>query len=539
MNETTTPLQTPAEEVATPPESDAQDRTQAQLLIELAKAADLFHTEEKRAYADIPVDGHRRTYSLDKDAFSLWLQRIFYNQTGRPPGSQALQEALATLKAMALFDGARREVYLRVAGYKDRIYVDLGDDDSRAVEIHMEGWDLIKEPPVRFHRTNGMLALPEPAPGGSLDLLRRHVRAREKDFVLLLAYLVQALRPQGPYPVLTLVGEQGTGKSTASRFIRALIDPHSMPIRAQTKSEHDLVIAADNSWLLAFDNLSGVRPWLSDALCRLATGGGFSTRTLYTSRDEELFFALRPIMLNGIEDLATRPDLADRALAIQLETIPESERKTEAELKAAFEQDRPRILGALYSAVSQALAGLDAVKLGALPRMADFAQWAVAAEAAFPVPAGSFLSAYQASREEAQQAALESDAVAVAIRRMLEETNTWTGTTEELRRDLRKYLDTPLVLPRDYPRSSQAMAGRLRRIVPVLRTVGIEREDLPRSAGKRPLRLVNTKATTSDTSSSSSSLPTPQEEALGHDDLAEDVTSASSEPQEDCHETAA
>lgn len=212
------------------------------------------------------------------------------------------------------------------------------------------------------------------AAGGSLDLLRKHIRLIDDgSFSLLLAYLVQALRPEGPYPALALVGEQGTGKSTVCRIIRALIDPSVVPIRTQPRSEQDLVIAAEGSWVLAFDNLSGVKPWLSDALCRLATGGGFGTRTLYSDREEELFFALRPVLLNGIEDLVTRPDLADRAIALRLEPIPPPERRTEKELWAEFERDHALILGALCAAVTIALAAIDEVLVLSLPRMANFA----------------------------------------------------------------------------------------------------------------------------------------------------------------------
>ena len=100
----------------------------------------------------------------------------------------------------------------------------------------------------------------------------------------------------------------------------------------------------------AFDNVSALQPWLSDALCRLATGGGFGTRRLRTDQDEVLFDGARPIILNGIEDVVTRPDLADRAMFLTLEPIPEERRRPEAEFWAAFEAERPDILGALLDA---------------------------------------------------------------------------------------------------------------------------------------------------------------------------------------------
>ena len=127
----------------------------------------------------------------------------------------------------------------------------------------------------------------------------------------MLAWLIQALRPQGPYPVLILQGEQGSAKTTIERMLRALVDPSTAPLRTTPRNEHDLYIAATNTWVLAFDNISNLQPWLSDALCRLSTGGGFTTRTLYENREQELFDAMRPVILNGISDVATRPDLFD------------------------------------------------------------------------------------------------------------------------------------------------------------------------------------------------------------------------------------
>ncbi len=129
--------------------------------------------------------------------------------------------------------------------------------------------------------------------------------------------------------MLVLHGEQGSAKSTLVRILRALIDPNTAALRAAPRDERDLVIAARNSWCLALDNLSHLPDWLSDALCRLATGSGFATRELYTDAEETIFAAQRPIVLNGIEELATRGDLLDRALLLYLPAIPEAQRHDE------------------------------------------------------------------------------------------------------------------------------------------------------------------------------------------------------------------
>src|SRR5262249_36836984 len=190
------------------------------------------------------------------------------------------------------------------------------------------------------------------------------------------------LLPKGPFPVLCLHGEQGCGKSTLARLLRLLIDPNAAALRSEPRDPRDLIIAASNSWVVSFDNLSHLKHWLSDALCRLATGGGFSTRELYTDADEILFDAMGPAVLNGIEDLATRGDLLKRSIILTLETISDSQRRTEGDFWREFEVARPRILGALFDVVAAGLKALPTVKLTSLPRMADFARWVRACEPA-------------------------------------------------------------------------------------------------------------------------------------------------------------
>src|SRR5262245_38754661 len=160
------------------------------------------------------------------------------------------------------------------------------------------------------------------------------------------------------------------------------------------------MIAANNGHLLAFDNLSGLPLWLSDALCRIASGGSFAVRRLYTDDEEVLFKAARPILLNGIEDVIGRPDLADRAISLSLGPIGEEQRRAETELWGAFERARPVILGALLDAIVQGLRVVDSAHVSGLPRMADFELWARACETAL-WPAGAFTRAYAANRRTA------------------------------------------------------------------------------------------------------------------------------------------
>jgi hypothetical protein len=177
-------------------------------------------------------------------------------------------------------------------------------------------------------------------------------------------------------------------------------------------------------------NLSGIPDWIANTLCRLATGGGFAARQLYTDDDETLVDAARPIIINGIEDIVTRGDLADRALFQLLDPIPEESRKPESEIWAAFRQEQPKIFGALLDAVSCGLRMLAQTKLSRLPRMADFALWATACEMVWP--AGTFITAYQGNRDEAVAATVDASTVGSAVRDFLITRTEWTGTATDL-----------------------------------------------------------------------------------------------------------
>jgi hypothetical protein len=295
-------------------EAGGRGPTQADILIDLAQSAELFHTPDGTGFADLDINGHRETWPIRAKGFRRWLARSFFGATGGAPSSEALQSALNVIEAKAHFDAPERVVHMRVGGLDGRLYLDLGDETWRAVEIDATGWRVIDNPPVRFRRTAGMQPLPMPAPGGSVEKLRSFLNVQsDTDFVLVIAWALAVLRYCGPYPILVLAGEQGSAKSTFSKMLRALLDPNTAPLRALPREDRDLFIAANNGHLLSFDNVSGLPAWISDTLCRLATGGGFAVRQLYTDQDEALFDAQRPVILNGIEDIVTRPDLADRA----------------------------------------------------------------------------------------------------------------------------------------------------------------------------------------------------------------------------------
>jgi hypothetical protein len=419
--------------------AQGEGHSQATRLVTLAIDAgvELFHTPEGEAYATIAVEGHRETWPLKVKGFRRWLARRFYEEEDKAPGAQAVQDALGVLEGKALFDGPEVPVYTRLAEQQGALYLDLANERWQAVEVTASGWQVVDTPPVKFRRAKGMLPLPEPVPGGGLAALRPFVNlASDEAWRLLVSWLLAAFRPVGPYPVLIIYGEQGSAKSSLVRLLRALVDANTAALRTTPRDERDLVIAATNGWLIALDNLSHLPDWLSDALCRLATGSGFATRELYTDAEEAIFAAQRPIVINGIEEVATRGDLLDRALILYLPTIPEAKRQDEKAFWQAFEQARPTILGALLDTVSAALRTLPTVQLAHKPRMADFAVWACAAAGACGWTAQDFLDAYQGVREAAYELTLEASPVAPFLRQFVANRSQWVGTASELLAEL-------------------------------------------------------------------------------------------------------
>ena len=467
-----------------------QKPSQADLMVELAQVAHLFHDPDQEAFATIPVENHKETHRLTTKGFRNWLKYRFFSHYGKVPGSQAVQDAAGTLEGNALFAGPEHETHVRVAGHSDGIYLDLCNSEWEVVEVTPEGWRIVPgwEAPVRFRRAKGMTPLPHPATSGDLGGLRRLLNLpddREGAWRLIVAWLVATLHPSGPYPVLVLQGEQGSAKSTAQGILRAVVDPSTTPLRSAPREERDLVIAADNSWVVSFDNLSGLPIWLSDALCRLSTGGGLSTRQLYTDREEILFEAKRPLIMNGIADVASRPDLLDRSLVVELPVIPEAARRTEREIWAEFAARQPVILGAMLDAASAAMRRLPEVRLEKLPRMAEFAEWVTAAEGALGWVPGSFMSAYEEGREEAVAGALEGDPVAGAVLSFMEEREEWVGKSAELLEKLASEVDEKVERSRSWPKTASHLSGRLKRLAPALRAEGLDYEDWREAGGGR------------------------------------------------------
>jgi hypothetical protein len=461
------------------PEKETEEREQVtDALLRLAdEHCDLFHAADETAYAAIRGVEITTTERIHGRGFKQWLRQTYYAETKKSVNGEAINSVIATLEARARFEGDLRKVFTRVGERDGNLYLDLCNARNQVVEISPNSWQVLDHSPIHFERLVGMLPLPVPQQGGDINLLREHINVPDDHgFILIVSTLLAALRPAGPYPILAVVGEYGSAKSTFIKRWRDLVDPNSAAARSLPKEERDLYIAAKGSHVLAYDNLSGLPAWLSDALCRISTGAAFATRALFTNGDETLFEAQKPIIANGIDDFVGRPDLADRAVVIALKRILQGYRLTEQDLNQAFEADYPFILGALLDAMVHGLQRLPHIQLDELPRMADFAKWATACETA-NWHEGAFMEAFNSNRAEAADKLIESDSMATAVldfSRNLVPPFTWAGTPTHLLETLNNKRSDAEYRDRSWPKASNILSRRLRRIVPILSQKGIE-----------------------------------------------------------------
>ena len=443
------------------------------MLVDIGEAIlGLFLDPSGTPYATLEREGHRETHRLFSKPVRVYLSELFHQVGGGWPGSQALQDALNVLEGKAM-RAPRQDVYLRTAHEGGVTWIDLGGPDWRAVRVDAEGWEVVAQPPVHFRRTPNMLTMPLPQRGGTLDHLGRLLHVDRHGLVMIAAWAIAALSGLGPFPVLVLVGEQGSAKSTTVRLLKNLLDPAAGGLRGQQRDVHELMVAAHNAWILAYDNISTISADLSDALCRIATGGGYTKRALYTDMEEVILDVMRPVALNGITDIVNRPDLMDRSIVVELPPLPEEKRMDEATYWRRVEEAAPLVLGFLLDALSYALGALPYTKLESSPRMADFARLAGAAAPMLGLKAGEFVRLYQTNREDSTATLVEGTILAEPLRQLVVIDGKWEGKTTDLLRALNKIADEGAKGSKGWPQTPTKLSAELRRIAPALRAAGI------------------------------------------------------------------
>ncbi|MFN7835671.1 MAG: hypothetical protein ACK5NY_07795 [Burkholderiaceae bacterium] len=456
----------------------------------------LHHDADRLAVAIIPMADRQEVWRVISTGYESWLRAAYWRTKESGVPDMTLRAALATLSAAGVNDGDEVAVHLRAAEAEPGYLIDLCDEHWRAVHVTARGWQVLNTSPQLFTRTQSQRALPVPQAGGDLGLLWQHVNIPTDRRLLVLTWLLDCFRPDTPFPILELVGEQGSAKSTTQSVLRSLVDPNKVMLRGRPKTVEDIFVAAQNNWLVSYENLSGLTAEQQDAFCTLATGGGFASRQLYTNGEEHVMETKRPVVLNGIAVVATRPDLIDRVIHVSMPVIPATARKDDADTHDAWERDRPLVFGALLDLFASALAILPTVHLTHKQRMADYERLGEAVARALGFEASHFQALYAELVRAGIDRALESNSVAQVLDKHIQERITpfnWQGTAGQLY-DL---LNGQTLLDRStdrstWPKSPKGLADQLRRIAPAYRAKGVEISHLGHSREGAIWRIATT-----------------------------------------------
>lgn len=391
----------------------------------------------------------------------------YFNDTGTVAGGQALTDATLVLEGLAA-NQPPEKLHLRIADHHGTSYIDTGRPDGQVIRIGQGRWTVADSAPVRFLRTPLTAEMPLPPANGDVNRLWNFVNVAVEDQPVLLAVLIAALvQSDVPHPVLALFAEQGSAKTTTTRMLVDLIDPSSIETRQAPRDADSWVTAASGSWVVALDNLSAIPPWLSDSLCRAATGDGNVKRALYTDADLALIKFRRCIIVNGIDVGAIRPDLAERMAMVDLRRIERHMRQTEATLRQEWRTALPGILSGLLNLAATVHQRLETIVVDDAPRMADFGRVLAAVDELLSTDG---LRRYMSRADQLAEDSLSGDPFIEQLRHHIREPLRGQSGVDLLA------LVTPTGdhwrRPKEWPKNGRDVTSLLRRHAPALRNLG-------------------------------------------------------------------
>lgn len=459
-------------------------KTTADILIKLGlENCTLFHDERNNSYAALLDKGVRRISRLRGREFSKWFAGIYYKKINRVANKEAISNALSVLEAKASFDGSMLKLSNRFVMRDGNIYIDMADENWRVVKVTPDGWEILNNPPILFRRYSHQQPLPDPIHGGTLSDIHHHLSIKnDGDKLLVEVWLVACAFPDVPRPAITFHGLQGSSKTTTARILKSLSDPSLTESVDIGRSPPELAQILDHHGVPCFDNLTDISGWASDMLCRGVTGGAFTKRELYSDDEDIILNFKRPIIITGINIPTHAPDLLDRLLLIELERILPDKRIDETTFWNRFNADKPKIFGALLDAITGTMRHLPNIKLGTMPRMADFARIACAYAEYTGIGSERMLDVIMRHTERQTQEVIDSDPLATVVCDFVQEKGSWTGTAAALLKLLIKSAPTS---SKDLPKAPNVLSRKLKTLHATLFEVGISF----RHSGKRLLTL--------------------------------------------------
>lgn len=447
----------------------------------------LFHDEQDNAYISLNIDEKYQTLSCKSKAIKKWISNEFWRTQEKVPTQEVVKSAISVLEGKASYEGPEHKLTNRIAWYEKELWYDLTNKEWQAVKISKSGWEIVNKQPPIFRRYSHNKAQVLPEKGGDARLFLKYVNIKNEEHkVLLIVHLVSCFVPDFPHALLIIFGSQGSAKTTQSKLERAVIDPSVIEVASMPDNQKELIQTLAHHYFLFFDNISYISETTSDTLCKAVTGGGFPKRELYSDDDDVIYSFMRCIGMNGINLVATRADLLERSLLIELERIEPSERKQEKEILNSFQADLPFILGGIFDTLVKALEIQPTIKVEKLPRMADFAIWGCAIAEALGYTKEQFLSAYNNNIKKQTETVLNENIVATAIMSFMDEVNEfdlkgngqkeeWRGTATALLKELTNHISngSNYAYEKYWPKSASKLVQRLNEIKPNLKEAGI------------------------------------------------------------------
>jgi len=390
-------------------------------------AVKLWHDMSETGYATI---AGRETWPIKSFRFEKFIREQHMEVIGEIAPKNVVSCIQDELEARAL-DGPQHDPQIRVNEHGGNLYLNVGD--WRVIEIGPDSWAVRNHAIFPVIRQPHSLSYPEPVRGGKIEELRPFINSDDKQFKLIVAFILASLRKSMEYPILFLHGAPDVGKTTMTNLIASLIDPSSLKGTDIPETKKDLGVYALHHHLVSFDNLSKIKHEVSDALCRLGTGYSDSSRTLYTNHGESAFNIYRPVVFNGIVDVVWRDDLARRSMVV---TLDSPVHKIPPDIfEAQFQEKSSVIFGAILDALSCSLrnyrAKVEEYKVEKVHGLKSVVAWVEAAAPSLGWKPGEFLEIYNEIQITTSQLLMEADVLAKVVTKFMEDREEYHGTYDK------------------------------------------------------------------------------------------------------------
>lgn len=458
-------------------EKTNEKEPQSKSLLDFIKNSDmeLFCDNTNKSYASVMINGHRQVLPIENREFNLYLNHLYYSQFKKVINKDNLQQVINILQAEARF-GKVKKIPLsnRVAKKDNSFCYDLSNEKWQVVEINADGWNVIDNPPILFNRYRHQSEQLTPMKNGDINKIFDYLNIKSYH-TLFLCWLVSCFVPDIPHAMPIIHGEKGSAKSTACSLLKQLIDPSVLDTLTIPKDMRSLIVNLQKHWFLPFDNVSYINEEVSDTLCRAITGGGIQQRKLNTNAEDCIFTFKRCLAINGINNVATRSDLLDRAILIELSRIEDKDRRELSEVQNKFKANLPYILGGIFDVLSKAMAIYPDVKLDKLTRLADFTRWGYAIGEALGSKGQIFLEEYNRNINTQNIEAINNDVVATLIIAFMKDKKEWKGRISELYNSLLNLTTTCGVSAnsKQLPKGANHLSRRLKSLQSNLNAMGI------------------------------------------------------------------